>query len=155
MIGVVTVGVCGAVLTYVSIVLLTAYYMNDTSQIERQMAVEAPGSTRETVKAKAIEHLDGTAPGTIPIERAMQLIVLDAAKDPSNLVPGVGPSTAATVIAEYGRPVDVASKPAEPVKAPEPVTPTPTTPEQPAQPGAGTGTGTGTGAPPAPGANGN
>ena len=39
MIGVVVVGICGAVLTYVSIALLQAFYMDDTEQVESAILV--------------------------------------------------------------------------------------------------------------------
>jgi hypothetical protein len=103
-IGIVVVGVCGAVLTYVSIVLLEAFYMNETSAIERQQSFEAQGSLRNTVKSAGLTHLDGTAEGTLAIERAMAIIATEATKDPSNLVPAVGASKQPSVEAEYGRP---------------------------------------------------
>jgi hypothetical protein len=103
-IGVVVVGICGAVLTYVSIILLEAFYMNETSAIERQQAFEAQGSLRNTVKSAGITRLDGTTEGTVAIERAMEIIAVEATKDPSNLVPAVGASKQPSVEAEYGRP---------------------------------------------------
>jgi hypothetical protein len=116
--GIITVGICGAVLTYVSIVLLEAFYMSETSQIERQRAFEAPASLRNTVRSAQLTNLDGNKEGTIAIDRAMSLVVEEAGKDPSNLVPAVGPSTTPTVMAEYGRPGPVPPPSAEPAPAP-------------------------------------
>src|SRR5688500_15946166 len=104
LIGIVTVGVCGAVLTYVSIILLEAFYMTDTSAVQRQTDFESPQSLRNTVSAMHRMNLDGTKEGTIAIDEAMKRVVDDASKDPSNLVPKIGASTAPTVKAEYGRP---------------------------------------------------
>ena len=126
--GIVTVGVCGAVLTYVSIVLLEAFYMTETSEIERQRAFEAPASLRNTVKAAHLTNLNGDKEGTIAIDRAMELIVAEAANDPSNLVPAVGASKTPSVLPEYGRPGPVPTAapatppPAEPAPAPAPAT---------------------------------
>lgn len=116
-IGVVTVGICGAVLTYVSIILLEAFYMNETSQIERQRAFESPQSLRSTVKSATLTNLDGVKEGTIKIDEAMKIVVAEAAKDPSNLVPAVGPSRKPTVKAQYGRPgpIETKAEPAPPV----------------------------------------
>src|SRR5690349_3045135 len=95
-IGVVTVGICGAVLTYVSIILLEAFYMSDTSAIDQARANDAPGSLRKTTHDLALTHLDGSEGSTITIDKAMDLVVRDVQKDPSNLVPAVGPSTSPT-----------------------------------------------------------
>lgn len=135
--GIITVGVCGAVLTYVSIVLLEAFYMSETSEIERQRAFEAPASLRNTVKAAHLTNLDGDKEGTLAIDKAMQLIVTEAANDPSNLVPAVGPSRTPSVLPEYGRPDAVpAAAPAPAPAAPAPAEPktetAPTTPPKPA-----------------------
>lgn len=151
-IGIVTVGVCGAVLTYVSVILLEAFYMNDTSQVERQTAFEAPQSLRNTVSALGRGNLDGTKEGSIAIDEAMKLVVADAAKDPSNLVPSVGASTKPTVKAMYGRPeaitpaADTAPGTGGVAPAGTATTPPPAAPaggQQPdvASPGAGTGAG--------------
>lgn len=129
-IGIVTVGVCGAVLTYVSIVLLTAYYMHETTDRDHQKAIENPSALRETVHASTTANLDGSKEGTIKVERAVELVLQDAAKDPSNLVPAVGPSTQPTVVAEYGRAADVqkAAAPTPPATEPAKTEPAPTAP---------------------------
>src|SRR5688572_22601836 len=97
MIGVVVVGICGAVLTYVSIALLQTFYMNDTEQVEDTKSFVGQDSMTRDLRAKqlgAIRPTQGTrnAAGTfvIPIERAMELVVQDFAKDPAALVPTQG-----------------------------------------------------------------
>jgi hypothetical protein len=116
-IGIVTVGICGAVLTYVSIILLEAFYMGETSQIERQRAFESPSSLRETVRAAHLTNLDGQREGTIAIDRAIELVIADGQRDPSSLVPAVGPSRTPTLEARYGRP---SALPGAPADAPPP-----------------------------------
>src|SRR5690349_22025957 len=87
-IGVVVVGICGAILTYVSIVALEAYYMNETSAVERTTAHMAPNSLRNRIRDQQMTNLDGTKEGTIKIEEAKKLVVADAQRDPSALIPG-------------------------------------------------------------------
>lgn len=116
-VGVVVVGICGAVLTYVSIILLEAFYMADTSAADRDAAHEKPGSLRETVKAAQLvnigEYRNGTTPDKkfVPIERAMELVIADAKTDPSLLVPGVGPSRTPDMMPQYGRAPALGSAP--------------------------------------------
>lgn len=126
-IAVVVVGLCGAILTYVSIVALEAYYMNETSAIERTKAHEAPNSLRNRIADLQKINLDGTREGSISIENAKKLVIADAQRDPANLIPGK-PSVKPTVVAEYGRPANLAAAPppaADPATAPptEPATP--------------------------------
>jgi hypothetical protein len=142
-IGVVVVGICGAVLTYVSIVLLEAFYMNETSAIERQQAFEAQGSLRNTVKSAGLTHLDGTTEGTLAIERAMEIVAVEATKDPSNLVPAVGASKQPSVEAEYGRPKTLGAPTPAPTDAAAPAGAAPA--------GAAPATGDAAATPPAPG----
>lgn len=145
-VGVVTVGVCGAVLTYVSVVLLEAFYMGETSQVEEQRAFEAPQSLRNTVKAAGLTSLDGTREGTIAIDQAMALIVEEAPRDPANLVPAIGRADQPTVVAEYGRPPTLPATPAAPAPAdgasPDPATPAPTDPAAPSPDAPATAPGT-------------
>lgn len=129
--GIITVGICGAVLTYVSIVLLEAFYMTETAEIERQRAFEAPASLRNTARAAHLTNLNGDKEGTISIDRAIEVVVTEAQNDPSNLVPAVGPSRTPTVLPEYGRPMPVPSAPpAEPAvpAEPAPAAPAPAAP---------------------------
>ena len=118
-IGVVAVGICGSVLTYVSIVALEAYYMNETAAIERSHAHEAPNSMRTTIRANQETNLDGVKEGTISIDKAKALVLKEYRADNSELIPGK-PSVKPTVEAWYGRPPTL--------KAPEPAPEPPVTP---------------------------
>lgn len=108
-IGVVVVGICGAVLVYVTIVALQAFYMNDTSDL---MTAKDYGGMEQAAKGhKADEMRNITDPGSnpsgtfrIPIDVAMQLVVRDAANDPSHLVPALPPATKPTIEPAFGRP---------------------------------------------------
>jgi hypothetical protein len=130
-IGIITVGICGAVLTYVSIILLEAFYMTETTAIERQKAFEAEASLRNTTRAQQVANLDGTREGTMSIATAIDQIAAEAAVDASRLVPGVERRfpehklNTPTVEAKYGRPVDL------------PPAPTPSKPVAPATEGPG------------------
>ncbi len=115
-IGIVVVGICGAVLVYVTIVALQAFYMNDTSQV--QTMADYGGQDKTALGHKADEMRNITEVGKnagntvhIKIDDAMQLIVRDAAKDPSHLVP-LAPSTKPTIEPTFGRPKPLGAAPA-------------------------------------------
>ncbi len=103
-IGVVVVGICTAVLVYVTIVALEAFYVSDSSEIQSQQ--DYGGQEREEIghKADEIQHLSDTGPnanGTfhIPIEIALKQIAA-VAKSPgadlTHLASPIFPSTKAT-----------------------------------------------------------
>jgi len=140
-IGIVVVGVCGAVMVYVTIILLQAFYMNNSSDIQTmadyggqdvdaQHAREAQQAAIQDVGANAV------APGTtatyrIPIDQAMAKIVDDIHRDPNNaahLVPALPAS----------------------IKQPEPPAPAPAPAPSPDPAGAGSGSAAGTGSAAAP-----
>jgi len=120
-IGVVVVGICGAVLVYVTIVALEAFYVNDTSEIQ---TMQDYGGQDTGVKSLRTEQLNrigeyGTNPRPaapkpneapraqsfrVPIDVAMKLVVAGAKADPSTLIPAVGRSDKATVLPIFGRP---------------------------------------------------
>jgi hypothetical protein len=139
MIGVVVVGICGAVLVYVSIALLQAYYITDTAAVETMADYGGQDLTHRGIKSQQVGNIDPTQgvrnPGadtySIKIDRAIDLVVEEAKTDASNLVPSQGKSTKPTVQPVYGRP-----------KALDEVKPAPA-------PGAGSGSGADSGAPPA------
>src|SRR5204862_2459475 len=95
MIGVVVVGICGAVLVYVSIALLQAFYMNDTSDVETNAAYGGQDVGAKSIRDEQMLNITSHPQGgvqhgdtvSIPIERAMELVVAEAQKDPSSLVP--------------------------------------------------------------------
>lgn len=96
-IGVVVVGICGAVLVYVTIVALQAFYMNNTSEIQTMADYGGQDTTAKGHKAGEMANLTGAGKNTagagqeatfrIPIEHAMELVVESAKQDPSHLIP--------------------------------------------------------------------
>ena len=139
-IGIVVVGICGAVLVYVTIVALQAFYMNDTALV--QTTADYGGQDKTALGHKADEMRNITevgknaAGGTvhIKIDDAMALVVRDAAKDPTHLVP-LAPSTKPTIEPAFGRP--------HPLTAPAPAAPEAA--GSGAAPAAGSGAGSATG----------
>jgi hypothetical protein len=121
-IGVVVVGICGAVLVYVSIVALQAFYMNDSSEVQTMADYGGQDTAYQSLRATQINTIEDCGPNQrpeagkqqtyrIPIKYAIKLVA-DAAKlDPSNLVPTQGHSDKPTVLPVFGRP-KVAPKPA-------------------------------------------
>jgi hypothetical protein len=141
-IGVVVVGICGAVLVYVSIVALQAFYMNDTSEIQTMADYGGNDKTAQSIKTSQIHNIsepakNAAAPGKaetyrINIDDAMRIVVEQAKVDPSTLVPSQGRADKPTIKPIFGRP--------QPLAVPAP-TPAPTD-----------GAGSGSAAPPADGA---
>jgi hypothetical protein len=162
-IGVVVVGICGAVLVYVTIVALQAFYVNDTAEVQNTADYGGQDTGLKSLRAaqmgmindyktnsKPAEPKPGEAakPQTyhVPIELAMKRVVDEAKADPSNLVPAVGRSDKPTVLPIFGRPKPLPTAPAAPAAAPadagapasgSAVTPTPSAPLVPT--GVGTG----------------
>jgi hypothetical protein len=116
--GVVVVGICGAVMVYVSIALLQAFYMNDTAQVETLADYGGQDSMQRSVKAEQMHNLDpqparnATGTYSIKIDKAIDLVVRDAKTQPENLVPALGPSTKQPVDPHYGRPAVGGAAPA-------------------------------------------
>jgi hypothetical protein len=146
-IGVVVVGVCGAVMVYVTIVALQAFYMNDTSELQTMADYGGQDTTAKSHKADEMRNIteaasNGVAPGTpqtyrIRIDHAMELVVRDAKDHPDHLVPLLPEAVTPTVKPIFDR--------GQPLETPVPATP-------PAE-GAGSGAppeGAGSGAPTAP-----
>jgi hypothetical protein len=113
-IGVVVVGICGAVLVYVTIVALQAFYVNDTSEIQTMADYGGQDKTAKGHRADETRNIteagkNAASPGQeatfrIPIDTAMKLVVDDAKKDPSHLVPALPPSTKPSIDPVFGRP---------------------------------------------------
>src|SRR5262249_39734367 len=135
-IGIVVVGLCGAVLVYVTIVALEAFYVNDTSEV--QTTADYGGqdisalSLRPNQTAKIEEYGPNAKPPEpkrgeaqrpqsyrVPIDIAMKLVVQDAKVDPGNLIPTMGRSEKSTVLPIFGRP-KVITAPAAPAPAAAP-----------------------------------
>ncbi|HWU90398.1 MAG TPA: hypothetical protein VN253_24205 [Kofleriaceae bacterium] len=137
-IGIVVVGICGAVLVYVSIVALQAFYMDDTSDIQTMADYGGQDTAHKSIRAQQLDNLQTYAPKaapaapkegepaapqtyTISIDDAIRLVVDSAKKDPSNLVPANGPAVTPTVQPIFGRPKLLAP----PTPAPAPGAPAP------------------------------
>lgn len=147
-IGIVVVGICGAVLVYVTIVALQAFYVNDTSEIQTMADYGGNDTSARSIKTTQIHNITDVGanavaapkPGETPksatyrvnIDQAMKLVVESAKVDPSMLVPTQGRADKATIKPIYGRP--------QPLPAPTP----PPAPND----GAGSGAGSGSAAPP-------
>ena len=157
-IGVVVIGICGAVLVYVTIVALQAFYMNDTSEIQTMADYGGQDVTAKTHKAAEMSNITdygknavgSGAPQTfhVPIDQAMKGVVESAKTDPSHLIPALPPQTKPTIEPVFGRPKALApAAPAAPA-APEgagsgsgsaAATPAPATGSGSAAPAAGSG----------------
>jgi len=164
-IGIVVVGLCGAVLVYVTIVALEAFYVNDTSEIQTIADYGGQDTTQRSLRTDQLnrisEYASNPKPAApkpneepksqsyrIPVDVAMKLVVDAAKADPSALIPMVGRSDKATVLPIFGRPKPIAAAapapapaPAAGAAAPAPGAPAPGT--LPAAPQVPTGAGTG------------
>lgn len=128
-VGIVVIGLCGSMLVYVSIVLLQAFYVKDSRQVQTmadyggQDTEFQRGRSDELAKISQCSNVMGAAgtdasKHTIRIEDAMQLVVADARKDPSMLVPALGRADQPTIQAKFGRPQPLAAP--APTDAPAP-----------------------------------
>jgi hypothetical protein len=111
--GVVVIGICSAVLVYVTIVALQAFYMKDTSEIQTMADYGGNDTNFRTVKSAAMNNIteygknpDGSF--RIGIDVAIKKVAEEARTKPSNLVPGT-PSVTPSAQPIFGR-----SKPLEP-----------------------------------------
>lgn len=120
-IGVVVVGICGAVLVYVTIVALEAFYVNDTSEIQTMADYGGQDTSARSLRTEQLNRIGeyGTNPRPaaakanetqrsqtyrVPIDVAMKRVVEDARADPGALIPSLGHSDKATVLPIFGRP---------------------------------------------------
>ena len=127
-IGVVVVGVCGAVLVYVTIVALQAFYVEDTSEIQTMADYGGQDLQARNVRVSQTKNLNapsspnpraGATPQTyrIPIKQAFKQVVDAVKADPQNignLIPVLGRSDRPTVAPAFGRP-----KPLQPAVVPD------------------------------------
>jgi hypothetical protein len=162
-IGVVVVGICGAVLVYVTIVALQAFYMSNTSELQTMADYGGQDMTAKGRRADEMRNIteagknsvgEGQRPTfRIPIDVAMQKVVEDAKQNPAHLVPALPPSTKPSIEPVFGRPRPAgAAGAAAAGEAPQGEAPaTGNQPEAgPATPGAGGAAPTGAGGQPAP-----
>jgi hypothetical protein len=90
-IGVVVVGICGAVLVYVTIVALQAFYVDDTSEI--QTMADYGGQDKPAREARASQTLSLSAPPSqnprqaglqqtyrVPLQSAIDHVIQDATR---------------------------------------------------------------------------
>lgn len=134
-IGIVVVGICGAVLVYVTIVALQAFYVNDTSEIQTMADYGGQDTNARSLRTDQINRIGeyGTnakpaapkagevaRPQTyrVPVDVAMKLVVEGAKKGTGDLVPTLGPSDKATVLPVFGRPKIAPPAPTEGAAAP-------------------------------------
>jgi len=130
-VGIVVVGICSAVLVYVTIVALQAFYMDDTSEI--QTMADYGGQDNQAKNIRATQSANITAPSNpnpvkpgveqsyrVPIDVAMKKIVAEAHVDPGKLIPIWGRSECRTVLPVFGRPVNDPTPPCATGTAPAP-----------------------------------
>src|SRR5256885_2226167 len=93
-IGIVVVGICGAVLVYVTIVALQAFYANDTSELQTTQDYGNQDAPLKALRADQQTNITsygmngGTNPTyRIPVAAAIELVVKSAKTDPTTLVP--------------------------------------------------------------------
>ncbi|HEY5937509.1 MAG TPA: hypothetical protein VIU61_22840 [Kofleriaceae bacterium] len=117
-IGVVVVGICGAVLVYVTIVALQAFYMDDTSEIQTMADYGGQDTDYQSLRSEQNKHITEPGPNAaiggkqtyrIPIDVAMKLVAKEAKADPAFLVPTQGRSDQPTALPIYGRPKEIPS----------------------------------------------
>ena len=143
-IGIVVVGICGAVLVYVTIVALEAFYVNDTSEIQTMADYGGQDTPAKSLRAEQLSRINEYAtnpkpaapkpneapkPQTyrIPIDVAIQRVVKEAKVDASSLIPQIGRSDKNTVLPIFGRPKIIPPPPvAPPTAAPPPPAGAPT-----------------------------
>ena len=119
-IGIVVVGICSAVLVYVTIVALQAFYMDDTSEIQTMADYGGQDTQAKSIRAQQMMALKASSTPNaapqgpkqvqtfrIPIEYAMKKVVDGARVDPGNLVPAIGRSDKPTVLPTFGRPKQI------------------------------------------------
>lgn len=142
-IGVVVIGVCGAVLVYVTIVALQAFYMGDTADIQMMADYGGQDTQQKSLRAQQQASLQApaqpnpAAPGMtqtyrIKIDDAMRKILDEGKRDTQNLIPVVGSSSKATVLPVFGRPQSLTTAPAPQPAPPAPAPPNPTPETDPA-----------------------
>jgi hypothetical protein len=119
MFAVVVVGAVGALLTYVSIVALQAYYASSAgAEMERKQRMGMGAEYRSlqaSHEAELREYRQNQGRNTfrLPLDRAMELVVEDTrAGRAAQLVAAVGPSDTPTVPAVPGKPLPEAAVPA-------------------------------------------
>ncbi|HET6613888.1 MAG TPA: hypothetical protein VFG83_17940 [Kofleriaceae bacterium] len=111
--GIVTIGIVSAMLVWVSVVALQAYYQNTYGEEEAKKNAENKSAAYLSLRATQAADLDeyvwaDRQKGLVklPIERAMELVVHDLQAGSPSVVPAVGAQDTPTVPAVFGRPPD-------------------------------------------------
>src|SRR4051812_10022537 len=134
-VGVVVVGICGAVLVYVTIVALQAFYVSDISDVQTTADYGGQDIAAKSLRTDQLSRINeyGTNPRPaapkageaqrpqtyrVPIDVAMKRVVEDGKADPGVLVPALGRSDKATVLPIFGRPKPIAAPAAPAAGAP-------------------------------------
>jgi|GEM_PF-6713316 len=126
-IAILTVGLTGAVLVYLSIIGIESWYLNESSAVDQVAKFGKQDEVRRRLKSEQVgkitEPVRGSVFGpentqlyTIGINVAKALIVANA-KTPDNFVPAVGRSHTVTIQSWYGRPkpIETPTAPVVPV----------------------------------------
>lgn len=114
-IAIVTVGLTGSALVYLSIIAIQAWYLNESSAVDQVAQFGKQGEVRKSLKAEQVGKITEPRIGvelkpsklqlyTIPIDVAKDLIIRDAKLDPANLVPAIARSEQPTIQPAFGRP---------------------------------------------------
>lgn len=111
-IGVVVVGICGAVLVYVSITVLQAFYMKDTSEIQTMADYGGQDQTARSKRADELRNIGeaavnqgGVGTYRMKIEDAFKLVVADAKTRPEHVTGSkLPPATKESIPPAFGRP---------------------------------------------------
>lgn len=119
--GVVLIGAVAAVLLWVSVVALQAYYYSTAGKVESERASTGKGREVRDLKAeqraylqegKYVDPKKGIV--AIPLDDAMKLVLDDAKAGKPSLVPVIGAHDQPTVPAVSGRPPDNVASPTAP-----------------------------------------
>lgn len=129
-VGVVVIGLAGALLVYASFVGLQAFYYKETTILELERDAEGKSAELRTLRSEQEKTLQGYRrldaarnTVTLPIEVAMQRVVEAATADPgATLVPVVGAHDTPTIPAIAGKPTG-AQMPAAPAAPAAPEAP--------------------------------
>ncbi|MEZ4401839.1 MAG: hypothetical protein R3B06_17555 [Kofleriaceae bacterium] len=118
-VAIVTVGLTGAALVYLSIIGVETLYLGDAARVNKVAKFGRQGETMVTLRATQVGKVtgngghealtggkgrDGVQLYVVPIEAAMDLVVRDVKVDPANLVPAVSRSEFTTIKPVFGRP---------------------------------------------------
>ena len=123
--GIIVIGLAGALLVYISFVGLQAYYISGASALEAERDAEGKDAEMRSLQSeheavlKGYRWIDSKEQTVqVPIELAMQRVVEAASENRgATLVPAVGAHDTATVPAVAGRPPDGVKMPAVPDEA--------------------------------------